>query len=246
MTEEELLALEERLGHAFADRQRLSTALTHRSSVVQQGSHNETLEFLGDAVIGLVVSELLIRAWPDANEGQLSKRRAALVNASSLARKAELLDIGPLINLGRGEEKTGGRSKRSILAGTYEAVLGAVFLDGGFDAARGVLARAFEIDVAQAPVEDGGEAKTRLQELSQRLYRTAPEYTLLGTTGPDHAKDFETHVAIAGRVLGSGRGGSKKLAEQAAAREALALLEGPTEDGGTVVPDTGATPGGDV
>jgi ribonuclease-3 len=225
VTEEELIALEERLGHPFADRRMLKTALTHRSSVVQQALHNETLEFLGDAVIGLVVSELLLRAWPDANEGQLSKRRAALVNATSLARKAAALDLGPLILLGRGEEKTGGRGKRSILAGVYEALLGAVFLDGGFLAARGVIADAFTADVALAPEEDGGEAKTRLQELSQRLFRAAPEYTLLATSGPDHAKAFETRVAIAGRVLGSGRGGSKKLAEQAAAREALARLE---------------------
>jgi ribonuclease-3 len=226
LSEDEMIALEERLGHPFADRRLLRTALTHRSSVVQQAEHNETLEFLGDAVIGLVVSELLLRTWPDANEGQLSKRRAALVNATSLARKAEALELGPLMLLGRGEEKTGGRSKRSILAGAYEALLGAVFLDGGFLAARGVIADAFTAEVALAPDEDGGEAKTRLQELSQRLFRTAPEYTLLGTSGPDHAKAFETHVAIAGRVLGSGRGGSKKLAEQAAARAALAQLEG--------------------
>lgn len=239
MTEEDLIALEERLGHPFADRRLMKTALTHRSSVVHQAEHNETLEFLGDAVIGLVVSELLLRAWPEANEGQLSKRRAALVNATSLARKAVLLDIGPLIHLGRGEEKTGGRSKRSILAGTYEALLGAVFLDGGFVAARAVIADAFAGDVALAPDEDGGEAKTRLQELSQRLFRTAPEYTLLGTRGPDHAKDFETHVAIAGRVLGSGRGGSKKLAEQAAAREALTELERSTGTPDTPLPEAG-------
>jgi ribonuclease-3 len=225
VTDDELAALEERLGHPFVDRSLLRTALTHRSSVVTQSEHNETLEFLGDAVIGLVISELLLRAWPQANEGQLSKRRAALVNASSLARKAEALGLGPLIHLGRGEEKTGGRGKRSILAGAYEAVLGAVFLDGGFTAAHAVVARAFAGDVSRAPAEEGGEAKTRLQELSQRLYRTAPEYTLLRATGPDHAKDFESHVAIGGRVLGSGRGGSKKLAEQAAAREALAQLE---------------------
>jgi len=246
VTEDELLALEERLGHPFADRRLMRTALTHRSSVVHQAEHNETLEFLGDAVVGLVVSELLLRAWPEADEGQLSKRRAALVNATSLARKAVLLELGPAINLGRGEEKTGGRSKRSILAGTYEAVLGAVFLDGGFAAARGVIADAFAGDVALAPDEDGGEAKTRLQELSQRLFRTAPEYTLLGTSGPDHAKDFETHVAIAGRVLGSGRGASKKLAEQAAAREALAQLETSSATGTEAVPDAGSTPGGDA
>lgn len=239
MTDEDLAQLEERLGHRFANPALLRTALTHRSSVVTPAEHNETLEFLGDAVLGLAISDLLLRAWPGANEGQLSKRRAALVNAYSLARKAEALGLGPLIQLGRGEEKTGGRSKRSILAGAYEAVLGAVFLDGGFSAAHAVVSRAFAEDVALAPVEDGGEAKTRLQELAQRLYRTAPEYSLLRTSGPDHAKDFESHVAIAGRVLGSGRGASKKLAEQAAAREALARLE-------QAARETSAAPGSDV
>ena len=225
MTDDELQALERRLGHVFADPSRVRLALTHRSSVAKQSEHNETLEFLGDSVLGLAISELLLRAWPDANEGQLSKRRAALVNEGSLAAKAEQLDLGPLIQLGRGEEKTGGRQKRSILADAYEAVLGAVFLDAGFEAAQAVVARDFAVDVTLPPVDDT-EAKTRLQELTQRLFRAAPEYTLLRATGPDHAKDFETHVAIAGRVLGQGRGGSKKVAEQAAAREALAALEG--------------------
>ena len=225
MTDDELQALEGRLGHVFADPSRVRLALTHRSSVAKQSEHNETLEFLGDSVLGLAISELLLRAWPDANEGQLSKRRAALVNEGSLAAKAEQLDLGPLIQLGRGEEKTGGRQKRSILADAYEAVLGAVFLDAGFEAAQAVVARDFAVDVTLPPVDDT-EAKTRLQELTQRLFRAAPEYTLLRATGPDHAKDFETHVAIAGRVLGQGRGGSKKVAEQAAAREALAALEG--------------------
>lgn len=225
MTDDELQALERRLGHVFADPSRVRLALTHRSSVAKQSEHNETLEFLGDSVLGLAISELLLRAWPDANEGQLSKRRAALVNEASLAAKAEQLDLGPLIQLGRGEEKTGGRQKRSILADAYEAILGAVFLDAGFEAAQAVVARDFAVDVTLPPVDDT-EAKTRLQELTQRLFRAAPEYTLLRATGPDHAKDFETHVAIAGRVLGQGRGGSKKVAEQAAAREALAALEG--------------------
>lgn len=243
MTDEELGALEERLGHVFADRARVRLALTHRSSVARQSEHNETLEFLGDSVLGLAISELLLRAWPDANEGQLSKRRAALVNEASLAAKAEQLDLGPLIQLGRGEEKTGGRRKRSILADAYEAVLGAVFLDAGFPAAQAVVARDFAQDVALPPIDDG-EAKTRLQELTQRLFRAAPEYTLLRATGPDHAKAFETNVAIAGRVLGQGRGGSKKIAEQAAAKEALEALQGLTP--GDALPVAGAPAGDDV
>ena len=243
MTDDELQALEERVGHAFADRSLVRTALTHRSSVANQSEHNETLEFLGDSVLGLAISELLLRAWPDANEGQLSKRRAALVNEASLAAKAEQLDLGPLIQLGRGEEKTGGRQKRSILADAYEAVLGAVFLDAGFLAAQAMVARDFAYDMTLPPVDDA-EAKTRLQELTQRLFRTAPEYTLLRATGPDHAKDFETNVAIAGRVLGQGRGGSKKIAEQAAAKEALAALEGFSP--GDALPEVGSPAGDDV
>ena len=243
MTDDDLRALEERLGHVFADRSRVRLALVHRSSVAKQSEHNETLEFLGDAVLGLAVSELLLRAWPDANEGQLSKRRAALVNEASLAAKAERLGLGPLIQLGRGEEKTGGRRKPSILADAYEAVLGAVFLDAGFPAAQAVVARDFGHDVTLPPADDA-EAKTRLQELTQRLFRAAPEYTLLRATGPDHAKDFETNVAIAGRVLGLGRGGSKKLAEQAAAREALAALEGFAP--GDALPEAGTPAGDDV
>ena len=243
MTDDELHALEERLGHVFADPSRVRTALTHRSSVANQSEHNETLEFLGDSVLGLAISELLLRAWPEANEGQLSKRRAALVNEASLAAKAEQHDLGPLIQLGRGEEKTGGRQKRSILADAYEALLGAVFLDAGFLAAQAMVARDFAHDVTVPPVDDA-EAKTRLQELTQRLFRAAPEYTLLRATGPDHAKDFETNVAIAGRVLGQGRGGSKKIAEQAAAKEALAVLEGFSP--GDALPDVGAPAGEDV
>jgi len=241
VTDDELQALEARLGHAFADPSRVRLALTHRSSVAKQGEHNETLEFLGDSVLGLAISELLLRAWPEASEGQLSKRRAALVNEASLAAKAERIDLGPLIQLGRGEEKTGGRQKRSILADAYEALLGAVFLDAGFLAAQAVVARDFAEDVVQPPVADT-EAKTQLQELTQRLFRAPPEYTLLRATGPDHAKDFETNVAVAGRVLGQGRGGSKKIAEQAAAREALAALEGFAP--GDALPDVG-TPAGD-
>lgn len=224
-------ALEARLGYTFSERVLLQTALTHRSHTAGAGAQNETLEFLGDAVIGLVVSELLVRGWPQADEGKLSKRRAALVNAESLAAKAVEIDLGAHVLLGRGEEKTRGREKRSILAGTFEAVIGAVFLDGGFGAARAVAERLFGRDVEVEPGDDGGEYKTRLQELAQRLYRNAPEYTLRGVSGPDHARAFESEVSIQGRVLGAGSGPSKKLAEQAAAREALSALESAADPG---------------
>jgi ribonuclease-3 len=225
-TADDLRELARTLEHEFRDPELLTRALTHRSVGARGGSHNEILEFLGDSVLGLVVSELLVRAWPSTDEGMLSRRRAALVNENALADKARQLRLGLLIALGRGEEKTGGRDKASILAGAFEAVLGAVFLDGGLEPARRMVARSFSDEVRVDPAADVREFKTRLQELAQRVYRTTPEYRLIGTTGPDHAKHFESHVVIDGRVYGSGRGASKKLAEQAAAEEALLALEG--------------------
>lgn len=229
---EELSALEARLGYRFARAGLLATALRHRSSVIGTGENNETLEFLGDAVIQLAVSDLLFRAWPEADEGSLSRRRAALVNARSLADKAVELGLGELLSLGRGEEKTGGRGKRSILAGAFEAVMGAIFLDGGFAPAHDTCRRIFAAEVSEPLDCDAGDFKTRLQEISQRLYRETPVYELLRTSGPDHAKDFESHVTVGGRVLGSGSGRSKKHAEQAAAREALASLAAEAETEG--------------
>ncbi|MFM7141098.1 MAG: ribonuclease III, partial [Alphaproteobacteria bacterium] len=244
--------LEGRLGHAFADRELLRTALTHRSHTAGPGAQNETLEFLGDAVLGLVVTELLVRAWPRVGEGRLTRRRASLVSATSLAHKAAALGIGEFLLLGRGEEKTRGREKPSILAGALEAILGSVFLDGGFDAARAVVERLFLDDVSgiEPPPYGGGEFKTQLQEIVQRDLHAAPEYSLSSTTGPDHAREFHVEVSVEGRILGRGSGSSKKIAESAAAREAVARLRGeptspeagneaasrPDEDGTAVEP----------
>jgi ribonuclease-3 len=219
-------ALEERLGYAWRDREMLRTALTHRSHTVGTGSQNETLEFLGDAVVGLVVAELLVRAWPRVEEGRLSRRRASLVSANSLAAKASWLGLGDMILLGRGEEKTRGREKRSILAGALEAVVGSVFLEGGFEAARVAVERLFHEEVAgvEPAMYGGGEFKTQLQEVVQRVFRAAPTYELSGTTGPDHAREFQADVVVQGRRLGRGVGSSKKIAEQAAAEQALEAL----------------------
>jgi ribonuclease-3 len=223
--EEDHEALEEKLGHRFTSRVLLERALTHSSSASRPGADNETYEFLGDAVVGLVVSDLLLEAWPDADEGKLSRRRAALVNARVLAEKAAELGMGSILSMGRGEEKTGGRAKRSILAAALEAVIGAIFLDGGYEAAHAVGRALFASDLHADAEVDESEAKTRLQELTQRIYRTAPEYELVGVSGPDHARAFETRVLLRGRQLGAGSGASKKLAEQAAARAALRSLE---------------------
>jgi ribonuclease III len=224
MTNEARLALEAGLGHRFVRPEHLEVALTHRS--MGEGTQNETLEFLGDAVLSLAISDLLMRAFPGAQEGDLSKMRASLVNAEQLAQKARLLDLGRWLRLGKGEERSGGRDKEKILAAAFEALLGAVYLDVGYDAALRVVEAHFGSDL-QRHVEAPGhrDYKTRLQELTQRLYRETPVYTLTDERGPDHEKEFVVELAVGGRVLGRGTGRSKKLAEQAAAMEALAALD---------------------
>jgi ribonuclease-3 len=216
-------ALEAGLGHRFNRPEQLAVALTHRSFAVDI-ENNEKLEFLGDAVLALAMADLLMARFPEAREGDLSKIRASLVNAEVLARKARQLDLGRWLRLGRGEEKSGGREKLSILAAAYEALLGAVYLDGGYEAARGVVERHFADDVAEHLTVGLKDYKTRLQELTQRLFHETPMYTLVEETGPDHDKCFVSEITIAGRRCGRGVGRSKKTAEQAAAMEALAAL----------------------
>jgi ribonuclease-3 len=223
MSDPLLEAVERALGHHFVRPDRVLEAVTHRSYSAT-GSDNETLEFLGDAVLSLAVSDLLMRAHPDADEGELSKMRAALVNARVLADKARALALGQWLRIGKGEERSGGRDKESILACAYEALLGAVYADAGYEAARRVVDAHFAGDVAGDVTEQLQDHKTRLQELTQRLYREAPLYTLVEESGPDHAKRFVTELRIAGRVYGRGVGHSKKAAEQEAAREALRAL----------------------
>jgi ribonuclease III len=218
--------IEERLGYQFRKPELLETALTHRSLTPTSGTrNNEKLEFLGDAVLDLVVSDLLMQQFPRHQEGDLSKLRASLVNARVLAEKARTIGLGQELRLGKGEEKSGGRDKESILGAAYEALIGAVYLDRGFVAARRVLARQFAADLkarAGVAVED---CKTRLQEITQRIFKTTPTYTLVRETGPDHAKNFVSQISVGGRTFGRGEGRSKKSAEQAAAMEALHALQ---------------------
>ena len=237
LDESDRQVLEAKLGFRFTDPALLRRALVHCSVSPTDGNHNETLEFLGDAVVGLVVSDLLFAAWPRADEGHLSRRRAALVNAQSLAALAVEMDLGSFLALGRGEEKTGGRTKTSILAGVFEAVIGAVYRDGGFDAASRVLAGVFGTEITRSLEEalDNSftDFKTRLQERSQKDFQKPPAYTLLREEGPDHAKAFVSRVEVDDRILGTGQGASKKSAEQRAAREALQVLrreDGPGEE----------------
>jgi len=210
-------ALEAALGHRFERPEQLAVALTHRS--FGEGENNEKLEFLGDAVLALAMSDLLMARFPEAREGDLSKMRASLVNAEVLARKTRELDLGRWLRLGKGEEKNGGREKPSILAAVYEALLGAIYLDAGYERARSVV--------------ELRDYKTELQELTQRLFRETPAYTLVEESGPDHEKRFVSEIAIGGRLFGRGVGRSKKTAEQAAAMQALAALaRGHTENFG--------------
>ncbi|MGH7805975.1 MAG: ribonuclease III, partial [Candidatus Binatia bacterium] len=199
-------SLEAAIGHRFERKELLSLALTHRSSAGRVGLNNENLEFLGDSVLSLAVSDLLIERFPEMSEGRLSKLRASVVNSGVLAIKALAIDLGRHLRLGKGEDKSGGRQKESILASTYEAVLGAVFLDGGFAAARTIVAAHFDEDLRTGADRDMADPKTRLQELTQRRFRSTPVYTLVRSTGPDHARAFESEITIEGRVYGRGEG----------------------------------------
>lgn len=200
----------------------LRLALTHRSFAYEHGGlpTNERLEFLGDSVLGIVVTEALYTRYPDWTEGQLAKMRAAVVNANALADVARTLGLGDYLYLGRGEETTGGRDKSSILADTTEALFGAVFLTAGIDAARQVIHGLFDPLIEQAAELGAGlDWKTSLQEVAAAAGLGLPEYRVTNV-GPDHAKEFSAEAVLGGAVLGSGAGRSKKVAEQQAAAAA--------------------------
>ncbi|MBC8131527.1 MAG: ribonuclease III [Deltaproteobacteria bacterium] len=221
--------LEQQLGHEFANEKFCETALTHKSwlnEAPRSGrSDNERLEFLGDAVLNLAVSDMLMRRFPERAEGDLSKTRAVIVNEAGLCSAAERLDLGQWIFLGRGEEQAGGRRRPSILADAFEALMGAVYLDGGFgvaiDVVRHLLAGAIE-DSEQGLRLD---FKSRLQERSQALLQSTPQYAVVGQEGPDHDKTFWVSIVLGDREYGRASGKSKKEAEQSAAAVALAQLE---------------------
>jgi ribonuclease III len=201
----------------------LETALTHPSAVAAGEPHYERLEFLGDAVLDLAIADLLMRRFPEAKEGALSKERASIVNGRTLAVKALEIGLGREMRLGKGEEKSGGRDKTSILAAAFEAVIGAIYTDGGLVPAQRVVERLFADDIGGPAAER--DYKTELQEIAYRRFRSQPVYELVSARGPDHAKRFTTRIRIAGRELGVGEGASKKQSEQAAARAALSEIE---------------------
>ncbi len=228
-----LPALERRLGHAFSDRSLLERALTHRSRAHEDETgiveDNESLEFLGDAVLGLVIADRLFREFPDHGEGHKSKARAQLVSAATLAELGDELQLGDHLRLGRGEEKTGGRRKKSLIADAFEAVVGAIHLDGGYAAAETFLERAFRPLLERIRRDGVSPAGTRdhksaLQEWLQARAQPLPAYRLAGTTGPDHRKEFAVEVLVGDRLVATGSGQSKKEAEREAARRAMAIL----------------------
>ena len=228
--EANLRALESKLGYTFRDSYLLQNALLHRSHVHVIGQDreqsNERLEFLGDAVLGLVVNEDLYQKYPDRSEGDLTKMKALLVCGARLSEVASEFELGVHIRMSRSEAATGGRPRSSILADTTEALIGAVYLDGGLGAARGVITRLLLAG------SDGVLAKrslrnfkSRLQELIQARHKSPPRYRVLEVDGPDHDRLFKVAVTFSGRTLGMGEGRNKKTAEQNAAKEALVALE---------------------
>ena len=227
---DEFEPLQQAIGYRFRDRGLLEHAMTHTSRANEDVSggvrDNESMEFLGDAVLGFVVADVLFRDFPEYDEGQKSKMKASLVSTATLAQQAERLDLGEHMLLGRGEEKTGGRRKQALLADSYEALIAAIYLDGGVEPARAFIVREFGPLIAEARrtgVSDR-DYKSALQELLQSRELPLPEYRLVGSIGPDHRKLFHVEVIVKGERIGDATGRSKKEAEQEAARAALEKL----------------------
>jgi ribonuclease III len=235
--------LEDALAHRFGERMLLALAVTHRSLAYEHagadravsnavGEDNERLEFLGDAVVGLVVADSLYRRYPELPEGALTRLRGALVSRRHLAEVAQTLELGKHLRLGRGEERSGGRAKRALLANAMEAVIGALFLDGGLEPVRRLIeTRVVEPGVAPlygqlVAGEEVGDFKSALQELLQSRKQGQPEYRTTAETGPDHRKRFFVEARAQGTVLSEGSGPTRKIAEQDAARRALEVLRG--------------------
>ena len=227
---DEFEPLQQVIGYRLRDRGLLEHAMTHTSRANEDVSggvrDNESMEFLGDAVLGFVVADVLFRDFPEFDEGQKSKMKASLVSTATLAQQAERLDLGEHMLLGRGEEKTGGRRKQALLADSYEALIAAIYLDGGVEPARAFIVREFGPLIAEARrtgVSDR-DYKSALQELLQSRELPLPEYRLVGSIGPDHRKLFQVEVIVKGERIGDATGRSKKEAEQEAARAALERL----------------------
>jgi ribonuclease III len=220
--------LQDILRYHFRDASLLDTALTHRSYVNENpsaaGHDNERLEFLGDAVLELCISDLLMMQFPDFQEGSLSQMRAAIVNEQPLAELAMSFQLGDYLLLGKGEEASGGRAKPSLLANAFEALMAAIYLDGGFDATAALTRRLFTPLIKQSD-RKYRDYKTAVQQISQNIFKETPRYTLIHEYGPDHDKTFEVRLSIADRIQATGTGKNKKEAEQRAAEQAIRILE---------------------
>jgi ribonuclease III len=235
--------LEQLLKHRFADPDLLRRALTHSSLAHERGAtepqreDNETLEFLGDAVVGMVAAEHVYRQYPELSEGELTRLRGALVSRRHLADVATRMDLGRFLLLGRGEERSGGRTKTALLANAMEAVIGALYLDAGLDPARALIdSRVItpvlgELRAQLAMRGSMGDFKSVLQELLQARRQGQPEYRITGETGPDHRKRFFVEVRSGGEVLAEGEGRTRKIAEQDAARRAVEKIQGTLQGG---------------
>ena len=224
-------AFAERLGLPVADSALIAQALVHTSWLHEHPDdavgHNERLEFLGDSVVNLAISDALFAAHPDDDEGILSARRASIVSTIGLARLAHRIDLGAALFLGEGEAQRGGRRRPSILASAFEALAGAIYLELGFDRARAWLVELAAREIAMdAPVSTLKSPKSRLQEFTQRQTGSRPEYHVVDATGPDHEKLFQVEVLVDGRPLGVGEGPSRRVAETAAAQRAIEVLRG--------------------
>ncbi len=227
---QKLKELEGALGYRFTDIGLLESALTHRSFVnenpVLAVKDNERLEFLGDAVLELTITDILMRIFPDYTEGQLSKLRASVVNEQPLAELARRFRLGEFLLLGRGEESSGGRTKASLLANAFESIIAAMFLDSGFDRTAAFIGGLFSPLITEgAPTAVYHDYKTTVQEVCQVRFRDVPRYVLVSETGPDHDKRFQTSLVIGERVIATGTGRNKKEAEQQAAKAAMEVLQ---------------------
>jgi len=222
----DLSSFEDRIGYQFVRRDLLTRALTHKSysheARHENAQDNETFEFLGDSVLGFIIGDILFHRFPELDEGALSKMKAYLVSASSLAEKARSYGMGDVIYLGVGEEKSGGRRKESLLANLFEAVIAAIYLDGGIEPVRMLIERSFTKDIESIDAEDllFKDYKTALQELAQGRGLQLPEYNVINEVGPDHDKRFVVEVKV-GSLVAQGEGSSKKEAQQQAAKHAL-------------------------
>jgi len=226
----ELADLQDTLNIVFKDPSLLKKALVHRSYLHENPDFdlpsNERLEFLGDSLLSFVIAQKLYEDFPNLSEGGMTKLRAALVRTETLARLARSLGLGNYLYLGRGEETSGGRTKQSILAGVFEAVVGAILIDHGYDACRNFILRLFTDEIGKAADERLiADHKSQLQEIAQARHHTAPIYRTIKEDGPDHAKKFTIEVIVDGRIIATGRGNSKRQAETEAARTALESMD---------------------